>query len=457
MPQIRDALGEFDQERVEWIAVNLQEDEETAAKALERIGVSPRIAFDIDGAAAEKFQVTAIPHTAVVDPKGKITAVFIGSSPSLSADLLRGASPRRSNRPRKRRTTPRPSNSAASTPLPFSRISHAFRFMPASATRLVWLGSARRTRSRLTQSARAQDDKKYKFEPGDFDKPGQTGFFLLPADGGDAKPLGRYPQLSSVGSPAYSPDGKWIAFDAVPSGDDISGTQIVVAKADGSEARSLGAGLMPSWSPDGAKIACSRYEEGSSVWTFDVETGKAQKIEGDSWGIQWSPDGGEFQAFSRAERHAGRPQREDRPDVRVPLRRRGHVRRMGLQLRLVARQPADLRRRAIGKRAIRRDDHHAQSAAEPPGARADRGSARRVPTRRGVERRVEPRRCLASDGAARRDVALSRPSAQESAVRVQPRQRLDPLPHAGPIGDRKLRPLLVAGREAIVVRRVPSA
>jgi Tol biopolymer transport system component len=149
-----------------------------------------------------------------------------------------------------------------------------------------------------TQQAQAQDGKKYKFEAGAFDKPGQAGFFLLPASGGEAKPLGCYPELSSVGSPAYSADGKWIAFDAVPSGGDVSGTQIIVAKADGSEARSLGAGLMPSWSKDGTKIACSRYENGSSVWTFDVETGKAQQVEANAWGIQWSPDGA-YQAFSR--------------------------------------------------------------------------------------------------------------------------------------------------------------
>jgi thiol-disulfide isomerase/thioredoxin len=86
MPEL-DALAREFGEQITWIAVNLQEDRKTIEAALERLGVAPRVVLDIDGAAAEKFGVTAIPQTVVIDAQGKVARVFIGGGPQLIEQL----------------------------------------------------------------------------------------------------------------------------------------------------------------------------------------------------------------------------------------------------------------------------------------------------------------------------------------------------------------------------------
>jgi thiol-disulfide isomerase/thioredoxin len=86
MPELDALAAEFDGQIV-WIAVNLQQDKKTIADALERLGVSPRVALDIDGAAAEKFSVTAIPQTVVVGADGVVARVFVGGGPDLVEQL----------------------------------------------------------------------------------------------------------------------------------------------------------------------------------------------------------------------------------------------------------------------------------------------------------------------------------------------------------------------------------
>jgi thiol-disulfide isomerase/thioredoxin len=86
MPEV-DALAREYGERISLVAVNLQEDRATISAALERLGIQPRVVLDIDGAAAEKFGVTAIPQTVVIDAEGKVVRVFIGGGPNLVTDL----------------------------------------------------------------------------------------------------------------------------------------------------------------------------------------------------------------------------------------------------------------------------------------------------------------------------------------------------------------------------------
>ena len=71
--------------------------------------------------------------------------------------------------------------------------------------------------------------------------------------------------IRAAHSPAWSPDGKEIAFVSARSGDE----EIYVARADGSRARRLtllpGPDLSPAWSPDGRQLAWSRAGE---IWTM---------------------------------------------------------------------------------------------------------------------------------------------------------------------------------------------
>jgi Tol biopolymer transport system component len=73
-------------------------------------------------------------------------------------------------------------------------------------------------------------------------------------------------RLTSMGRnflPAFSPDGKWIAFDSNLN-DSLGANVIWKIKADGSEIHDIskhgiGEWRMPNWSPDGGKIVHQRY------------------------------------------------------------------------------------------------------------------------------------------------------------------------------------------------------
>lgn len=97
---------------------------------------------------------------------------------------------------------------------------------------------------------------------------------------------------ASDSHPSWSPDGTTIAFSG-------NGDIALVPAAGGSITRITSGpelDLEPSWSPDGTTIAFTRNSlDGTSVWTFDVATGKAVlAVSGDPFGAaapSWSPRG----------------------------------------------------------------------------------------------------------------------------------------------------------------------
>lgn len=87
MPVIDQTVGQFDANDVRLVAVNLQETAEPIRETLDRLGISPEVALDIDGVAAGRYQADAIPQTVVIDRKGMITHVFVGGGPKLGEQL----------------------------------------------------------------------------------------------------------------------------------------------------------------------------------------------------------------------------------------------------------------------------------------------------------------------------------------------------------------------------------
>jgi TolB protein len=89
------------------------------------------------------------------------------------------------------------------------------------------------------------------------------------------------------GSPAWSPDGGWIAFTRKPAGASM-GKQLWLMRPDGSEAHYLTNEpdmhhSLPAWSPDGRYLLYQRYplkEMGAQpgVWRLDVETGQTTEL-----------------------------------------------------------------------------------------------------------------------------------------------------------------------------------
>jgi thiol-disulfide isomerase/thioredoxin len=87
LPQVDAVAREFADSGVKLVAINMQEDRAAAASALERLNIKPIVALDTDGAAAGHYQVTAIPHTVIIDRKGNVAELFIGSSSNFAAEL----------------------------------------------------------------------------------------------------------------------------------------------------------------------------------------------------------------------------------------------------------------------------------------------------------------------------------------------------------------------------------
>lgn len=114
---------------------------------------------------------------------------------------------------------------------------------------------------------------------------------IMGADGTNLRTLVAHPEFTTVGSPAWSPDGKRIAFDAWRSvqGETYGQAHVLVANADGSDVKDLGDGAMPSWSPDGKRIVLSRYEPNRGVWIMNADGTNLKLIDAEGWGIDWCP------------------------------------------------------------------------------------------------------------------------------------------------------------------------
>jgi TolB protein len=111
-------------------------------------------------------------------------------------------------------------------------------------------------------------------------------------DGTGWKKIFEFKDYKACGSPAVSPDGKWLAFDAyaVPNG---TPTIYVMPFDRFGPPQTVGTGSMPSWAPDSNRLVCSRNDSPSGIWMFAKQENAwtpTNLTEG-GWGAQWSPDG----------------------------------------------------------------------------------------------------------------------------------------------------------------------
>ena len=111
---------------------------------------------------------------------------------------------------------------------------------------------------------------------------GNVDIYVVDGKGGE--PIQLTDDLAWDKWPAWSPDGKSLAFR--------SDRRLVVMDANGKNRRQIAAGTnwRPAWSPDGRQLATMK---GLSLWIFDVETGKGREIPKTRVGMlpAWSPDG----------------------------------------------------------------------------------------------------------------------------------------------------------------------
>jgi Tol biopolymer transport system component len=115
---------------------------------------------------------------------------------------------------------------------------------------------------------------------------GQRLLRLEPAAGPEAIELSAEPNIEA-GSPAFSPDGVYIAFGRKVARA-TTGQQLWLMRADGSEPQPLTAEPdfyhgPPRWSADGRYLLCQRYRinapaEPAEIWLLEVATGATRRL-----------------------------------------------------------------------------------------------------------------------------------------------------------------------------------
>jgi Tol biopolymer transport system component len=141
------------------------------------------------------------------------------------------------------------------------------------------------------------------------DGQGRAQIFRMGADGSDPTQITPDPEWASAADePAWSPDGRWIAYSGVaPSGH----REIIATRPSGYHppraGLSWGKGDArdPSWSPDGSKIAFAAQ----GIWILPIEyyngnesitSGPPRLIVSSGTSPAWSPGGGQI-AFTSGE------------------------------------------------------------------------------------------------------------------------------------------------------------
>ena len=158
------------------------------------------------------------------------------------------------------------------------------------------IGGSMDPRGEVVGPTFAPDGQSVAFTGGPRFPPAVGGIYTIPVDGGNWRLL-----IRGARKPAYSPDGTRIAYVASA---DSSRLGVFVAGADGSDPRLLDPSAQadwPSWSPDGMKVA---FQRGSELVVARAD-GSGEQVVASGLAPQpysrlfaWSP-GGKLIAFER--------------------------------------------------------------------------------------------------------------------------------------------------------------
>lgn len=84
MPEIERVVNELGgNEKIELIAINLQESKDRVAAAVKRLNLKASVVLDSEGDVARSYDATAIPQTVIIDREGNVAHLFIGGGPRI--------------------------------------------------------------------------------------------------------------------------------------------------------------------------------------------------------------------------------------------------------------------------------------------------------------------------------------------------------------------------------------
>jgi dipeptidyl aminopeptidase/acylaminoacyl peptidase len=103
------------------------------------------------------------------------------------------------------------------------------------------------------------------------------------------------PGYDELGSPCFSRDGRWVAFDAYKDGYNNSRPEAWIARRDGTGLKMLTNGATPRWSPDGKRLLVVRRIENEpnhqpDIYVINSDGTGERKLGPGRW-PDWSPDG----------------------------------------------------------------------------------------------------------------------------------------------------------------------
>ena len=143
----------------------------------------------------------------------------------------------------------------------------------------------------------------------------RVAIWVMHPDGTALRKVAQVPGYREHSSPAWSHDGRRLAFAALHVSNGTA--KMFVVNVDGSGLAELGEGVMPDWSPDDKQIV---FAHGGEVMVQNID-GKGRTVMASGNGPRWSPDGSKIAyTETRGLRVLDLLSGEERGRIDVPVR-----------------------------------------------------------------------------------------------------------------------------------------